>query len=226
VLPSTTPARAVLAPAEPSAVVKAVADGVVDTAAKVGAQVKSGDVVVRLKGAAQLERKLGNPRQGLVWDVEARYPNEIAKLTAARDKAVAAADAAEVKKIETRLKERTARLEEQKGKLAELRAALSALVLAAPADGVVASAPKAGQRVAAGQDVVALAGAPGLMATFELAGGPAPAPGATVNVAAEAAPDKPVPCVVAAVEGSRVMVTCPEQAGLAAGPALLSLTAP
>lgn len=187
--------------------------GVVALVAADGAQVAVGETLLRFAASSADEKKLA----GLDNDLDVRYPKQLKDATAARDKAQAANNAGAVKSAEAKMAEVQKKIDARTAERDALRAKLDGLTIKAPIAGVVkleANIAK-GARTTADQAVATVTGPASLIATFTIpTGGKTYSQDASVMVSAK---DQKANCTATSVDGPTVVVTCPHDAGIAAG---------
>ncbi len=187
--------------------------GVIAFVAADGAQVAVGDELLRFSASSADEKKL----TGLDNDLTVRYPKQLKDATAARDKAQAAANAGAQKAAEAKMAEVQKKIDARTAERDALRAKLDGLTIKAPIAGVVkleANIAK-GARTSADQAIATVTGPASLIATFTIpTGGKTYSQDASVMVSAK---DQKANCTATSVDGPTVVVTCPHDAGIAAG---------
>jgi len=192
--------------------------GVVAWAADDGATVAVGDPVIQYKGVEYFKGKLGNSRAGLIREIEVSVPGEIDKTTAQRDKAAAAGNGAEVKRLDKYIAERTKRLGQKQEEAKKLQTKIDGFTIKAPAAGVVHPKFAVGKRVAKNAVAAQLDGAPMLAAKFTLDAAKSDLKVEdSIRIAPKGVPEKSVTCLVSAVDGTTVTVTCGADLGFSAG---------
>ncbi|MBL8623155.1 MAG: hypothetical protein JNK64_17725 [Myxococcales bacterium] len=187
--------------------------GVVAFVAADGAQVAVGDELLRFSASPADEKKL----TGLDNDLNVRYPKQLKDATAARDKAQAAGNAGAQKAAEAKMAEVQKKIDARTAERDALRAKLDGLTIKAPIAGVVKLEGNIakGARTTADQAVATVTGPASLIATFTIpTGGKTYSQDASVMVSAK---DQKANCTATSVDGPTVIVTCPADAGIAAG---------
>lgn len=187
--------------------------GVVAFVAADGAQVAVGDELLRFSASSADEKKL----TGLDNDLNVRYPKQLKDATAARDKAQAAGNAGAQKAAEAKMAEVQKKIDARAAERDALRAKLDGLTIKAPIAGVVKleGTIAKGARTTADQAVATVTGPASLIATFTIpTGGKTYSQDASVMVSAK---DQKANCTATSVDGPTVIVTCPADAGIAAG---------
>ncbi len=178
-----------------------------------GKVVAVGDQLVRFVSNAALEQRL----KGLDYDITAGVPKEIDRQTKLKEKADASNNAAASKVAAERLAERTKRLEEKRKEREDILLKIEGAMVKAPVAGTVAVKVKKGARATATQVIATITPPVLLAATFDVPASKTFAADAPVRVASKAGLDQRANCIVTKVEGAKVSVACPSDAGLSAG---------
>jgi len=219
--PPPAPPSATLAGGAAGAVeIKSPGTGAVAYTVAAGTIVNAGDPVAKLGGYQRFEQKLGDGKTGgLLWDIDKRVPREIEKHQASAAQARTAGNEGLAKAYEKKAEERTLRLDQKKKERDDALAALDKLLVKAPQAGKIKTVIGSGKRVAEGDVVASIEGTPTLTATFKVDGASSKtyATEQPVRVSAKGDPSKQASCTVTAVQGSDVTVSCPADAGVAAG---------
>lgn len=193
--PAPPPRVAVLAEAEPEVVeVGATMADRVTWLADDGSVVEEGDVVAKMRGHEGIERELARDRE------------KLEKYTAQLDEAKASGS-------ESRIKGATRNVERKTGDLTKGEEKLAPLLVRASQTGTVKHLIALKDKVDVGAPIVAITASPSLTATFD-------AQGKTYQVGGPcvlSAQGKKVECAIESVEGGKVTVKVPSDAGLAAG---------
>jgi hypothetical protein len=165
--------------------------------------VKAGDTIVWLAGA----KKLNDEITPIAFDVEKRYPGDIAAAEKERDTAKAANNAAGVTAAEKKIDDRKKALDTKQQQLDTKRADLDKLLLKALSAGKLSSIVKAGAKVNANDVVAKIAREPVATATFDVKGSKVTV-GSAVKVFDDKSPEKGYDCSVAEVSADKVKITC------------------
>ncbi|HVK75031.1 MAG TPA: hypothetical protein VM734_17000, partial [Kofleriaceae bacterium] len=178
-----------------------------------GKEVAAGDPLLRFVGNPALEQRL----KGLDYDITSGVPREIERQTKLKEKAEESKNAAAAKAAADKIAERTKRLGEKRQEREEILKKLEGAVVKAPVAGKVTVKVKKGTRTTADQIVATVLPPPTLVATFEVAADKSFTADASVRVAVKATPATKANCTVAKVDGVKVSVECPSDAGITAG---------
>ncbi|MBK9072178.1 MAG: hypothetical protein IPL79_14450 [Myxococcales bacterium] len=205
------PLTAPLAAAVPTTTkLMAAQTGKVAVSAAVGAPVKAGDAIAKLEGYAKIEKQLGSATEGLIYDIEKRYPADIRALQDKQKAAEGAANGPLAAQLGSQVQARQAKLDDAVKRRDAIAAQLAAFVVKAPADGTVSQAAKVGDTVAAGDALVELQVTPSHTHTLTLPGG---ATAARYQVGSKttlrgADGGAAYECDVVAIEGQALQLAC------------------
>lgn len=176
----------------------------------VGTAVKAGDAIAKLEGYAKIEKQLGSATEGLIYDIEKRYPADIRALQDKQKAAEGAANGPLAAQLGSQVQARQAKLDDAVKRRDAIAAQLAAFVVKAPADATVSQAAKVGDAVAAGDALVELQVTPSHTHTLTLPAGAKAARyqvgGKTTFRGAEGA--AAYECDVVAIEGQALQLAC------------------
>ncbi|MEZ4398848.1 MAG: hypothetical protein R3B06_02425 [Kofleriaceae bacterium] len=188
--------------------------GIIESVVETGAKVGVGDTVLTFVASPADAKAMA----GFDNDLDKRYPKQLKDAEAALARAQAGGNPGAIKSAETKVAEVQKKIDARSAERDALRAKLDGLTIKAPIAGVVALEPKIakGTKTTPDQTVATVTGAALLTATFTVpSGGKAYSQDASVMLTAKSG--EKANCTASSVDGPTVVVTCPPEAGLAAG---------
>jgi hypothetical protein len=184
--------------------------GTIDTLEASDKDVKAGDVVGMLAGHKPITAEI----EAINKDIEKRVQVELTAAEKVRDAAQAAGNKAGLTAALAKVADRKKSLDTKHATLTAKKAELDKLTLKSPGEGKLSVVAKPGQKVVADEVVATIVRPTVPVATFKVPVGTKIAPDGSLSISMG---DKTVVCTVSDAQQETVKVTCPTDAGLAAG---------